>query len=188
MVIDQLQPQEAQSIQTRKGHTFFAYDVQHTFRTEFVIHAGQGQEQFLHITGVNGSATAGKTLTKFINVSPTSMVHINYLNTVTQEEQLVIENLRPREDRVLETHSGHQFVAYDEAQTFRKVFTMTVDKGMMERHLIDLTARTCEYDDCVKAEELCDSKGHYNCCNCCPGLTCIKAELVHDDHYHFRCK
>ena len=143
-VIDQLLANQARSIQTRKGHTFFAYDVQHTFfRTEFVIHAGQGQEQFLHITGVNGSATANKTLAKFINMSPTSMVHINYLNKETQEEQLVIENLRPREDHVLETHSGHQFVAYDEAQTFRKVYTMTVDKGMTERHLIDGTARTC---------------------------------------------
>merc|ERR1712194_355971 len=93
-------------------------------------------QQFLHITGVNGSATKDKTLAKFINVSPTTVVHINYLNAETQKEQLVIENLRPLDNHVVETHAGHQFVAYDEARTFRQVYTMTVDKGMTESHHI----------------------------------------------------
>jgi len=140
-VIDKLLPNEARSILARKGHIFHAYDVDDkfrkwTFRTEFVIHNGNGDPQFFHITGVNGSANADKTLAKFINLSP-KVVHINYINEETNEEQLVIENLRPREDQIVETHSGHQFVAYDEERTFRKVYTMNVDKGMTESHHIN---------------------------------------------------
>jgi len=134
-VIDELSTNQAGSILTRKGHTFRAYDMQHTFRTEFVIHNSHGQQQFLRITGVNGSANADKTLAKFINLSQ-KVVHINSINEETNEEQLVIENLRPREDQVLETHSGHKFVAYDEERTFRKVYTMHADKGMIESHHI----------------------------------------------------
>jgi len=135
-VIDELSANQNTFILTRKGHTFRAYDVPHnTFRTEFVIHNSHGQQQFLHITGVNGNANVDKTLAKFINVS-SKVVHINYINEETHEEQLVIENLRPREDQVLETHSGHKFVAYDEERTFRKVFTMNIDKGMTESHHI----------------------------------------------------
>mmetsp|Transcript_30389 Transcript_30389/g.34052 ORF Transcript_30389/g.34052 Transcript_30389/m.34052 type:complete len:412 (+) Transcript_30389:77-1312(+) len=135
-VIDELSANQAGSVLTRKGQLFRAYDVpHHTFRTEFVIHNSHGQQQFLHITGVNGSANADKTLAKFINLSP-KVVHINYINAETNEEQLVIENLRPREDQIVETHSGHQFVAYDEERTFRKVYTMHADKGMMESHHI----------------------------------------------------
>mmetsp|Transcript_38869 Transcript_38869/g.43533 ORF Transcript_38869/g.43533 Transcript_38869/m.43533 type:complete len:427 (+) Transcript_38869:55-1335(+) len=135
-VIDKLPPNQASFILARKGQIFHAYDVQHTFQTEFVIHNGNGDQQFLHITGVNGSATADKTYAKFINVSP-NVVHINYIDEKTQEEFLVKDNLRPGEDQVLETHSGHQFVAYDEERTFRKVYTMHADKGMMESHHID---------------------------------------------------
>jgi len=135
-VIDELSANQNTFILTRKGHTFRAYDVPHnTFRTEFVIHNSHGQQQFLHITGVHGSANADKTLAKFINMSQ-KVVHINYLNEETNEEQLVIENLRPREDQIVETHSGHQFVAYDEERTFRKVYTMNVVKGMTESHHI----------------------------------------------------
>mmetsp|Transcript_5598 Transcript_5598/g.6305 ORF Transcript_5598/g.6305 Transcript_5598/m.6305 type:complete len:405 (-) Transcript_5598:70-1284(-) len=134
-VIDKLPPNQASFILARKGHVFHAYDVQHTFKTEFVIHNGNGDQQFLHITGVNGSATADKTYAKFINVSP-NVVHINYIDEETNEEYLVKDNLRPQEDQVLETHSGHQFVAYDEERTFRKVYTMHADKGMMESHHI----------------------------------------------------
>mmetsp|Transcript_24666 Transcript_24666/g.28549 ORF Transcript_24666/g.28549 Transcript_24666/m.28549 type:complete len:430 (-) Transcript_24666:173-1462(-) len=141
VVIDKLLPNEARSILARKGHIFHAYDAvdklhKYTFRTEFVIHNSNGDQQFLHITGVNGSATADKTYAKFINVSP-NVVHINYIDEETNEEYLVKDNLRPQEDQVLETHSGHQFVAYDEERTFRKVYTMNVDKGMMESHHID---------------------------------------------------
>mmetsp|Transcript_38865 Transcript_38865/g.43514 ORF Transcript_38865/g.43514 Transcript_38865/m.43514 type:complete len:428 (+) Transcript_38865:55-1338(+) len=141
VVIDKLLPNEARSILARKGHIFHAYDAvdklhKYTFRTEFVIHNSNGDQQFLHITGVNGSATADKTYAKFINVSP-NVVHINYIDEKTQEEFLVKDNLRPGEDQVLETHSGHQFVAYDEERTFRKVYTMHADKGMMESHHID---------------------------------------------------
>mmetsp|Transcript_36431 Transcript_36431/g.41229 ORF Transcript_36431/g.41229 Transcript_36431/m.41229 type:complete len:415 (-) Transcript_36431:154-1398(-) len=139
-VIDKLLPNEARSILARKGHIFHAYDVDDkfrkwTFRTEFVIHNGNGDPQFFHITGVNGSATADKTYAKFINVSP-NVVHINYIDEETNEEYLVKDNLRPQEDQVLETHSGHQFVAYDEERTFRKVYTMHAEKGMMESHYI----------------------------------------------------
>jgi len=141
VVIDKLLPNEARSILARKGHIFHAYDAvdklhKYTFRTEFVIHNSNGDQQFLHITGVNGSATADKTYAKFINVSP-NVVHINYIDEETNEEYLVKDNLRPQEDQVLETHSGHQFVVYDEERTFRKVYTMNVDKGMMESHHID---------------------------------------------------
>jgi len=129
---------QASAILTRKGHTFHAYDEHHTFRTKFVIHTGKGHTQFLHITGVNGSANADKTLAKFINDSP-KVMHINHLNEETKEEQLVIDNLHPNEEQVLETHSGHQFVAFDEARTFRKVYTMDIGKGMTESHHINIS-------------------------------------------------
>jgi len=135
-VIDELSANQNTFILTRKGHTFRAYDVPHnTFRTEFVIHNSHGQQQFLHITGVNGSANVDKTLAKFINDS-SKVVHINYINEETNEEELVIENLRPREGQILETHSGHKFVAYDEERTYRTVYTMSVHKGMVESHHI----------------------------------------------------
>jgi len=134
-VITDLPPKQVSSLHSRKGHTFVAYDAKRTFRTEFVIHTGSGHDQFLHITGVNGSADADKTHAKFINVSP-KLVHINYIDEETKEEHLVIDNLRPRDDQVLETHHGHRFVAYDEERTFRKIFTMDVEKGMVENHHI----------------------------------------------------
>mmetsp|Transcript_37375 Transcript_37375/g.40531 ORF Transcript_37375/g.40531 Transcript_37375/m.40531 type:complete len:418 (+) Transcript_37375:55-1308(+) len=140
VVIDKLLPNEARSILARKGHIFHAYDAvdklhKYTFRTEFVIHNSNGDQQFLHITGVNGSATADKTMAKFINAS-LKVVHINYIDEETNEEYLVKDNLRPQEDQVLETHWGHKFVAYDEERTFRKVYTMHAEKGMMESHYI----------------------------------------------------
>lgn len=134
-VITDLPPKQVTSILSRKGHMFVAYDAKRTFRTEFVIHTGSGHNQFLHVTGANGSANADKTHAKFINVSP-KLVHINYIDEETKEEHLVIDNLRPRDDQVLETHHGHRFVAYDEERTFRKVFTMNIQKGMVESHHI----------------------------------------------------
>lgn len=134
-VITDLPPNQVGSILSRKGHSFVAYDAERSFRTEFIIHTGGGHSQFLHITGVNGSANADKTHAKFVNVSP-KLVHINYIDEKTKEEHLVVDNLRPRDDQVLETHHGHQFVAYDEERTFRKVFTMNIQKGMVETHHI----------------------------------------------------
>eukprot|EP01083_Nonionella_stella_P200299 733673_1 len=61
VVIADLPPKQVTSILSRKGHMFVAYDAKRTFRTEFVIHTGSGHNQFLHVTGVNGSANADKT-------------------------------------------------------------------------------------------------------------------------------
>jgi len=138
-VVDKLPAgHQSSGILTHKGHTFRAYDVGKTFQTDFVIHEGQGHQQFLHITGVNGSATVDQALAKFINVSPT-VVHVNYIDEETNEEHVVIDSLQTGWDQVLETHSGHQFVAYDEERTFRKIYTMNADgKGMVESHHINI--------------------------------------------------
>lgn len=122
---------ESTPLNTARGHIFVAYDEERTFRTEFTVSKFHGTE-VIRITGLNGFA---RGMTQFVN-SIGEAVHVNYIEG--QEEHPVVRNLAPNEssDILTVAANGHQFVAFNEARTFRQVFTHQGPLGMVESHTV----------------------------------------------------
>eukprot|EP00546_Thalassionema_frauenfeldii_P011280 CAMPEP_0178916702 /NCGR_PEP_ID=MMETSP0786-20121207/12805_1 /TAXON_ID=186022 /ORGANISM="Thalassionema frauenfeldii, Strain CCMP 1798" /LENGTH=420 /DNA_ID=CAMNT_0020590105 /DNA_START=8 /DNA_END=1273 /DNA_ORIENTATION=- len=132
-VIANLHPgHQSKPIDTFHGHRFVAYDDEETFRTEFLVSRHHGTEVF-QIKGHDGVA---RTMAKFVNSHPDT-IHVNYIDERTNEEHPVIRNLNNGEaSEVVTSHRGHRFVAFNDARTFRKIFTHEGPLGMVESHTI----------------------------------------------------
>jgi len=133
-VITNLSPDhESTPLDTFHGHIFVAYDEKRTFRTEFTVVKRHGTEVF-RIQGYDGVARA---MTQFVNSHPSDVIHINYIDDITKEEHSVIRNLPPNESSdILTAFRGHRFVAFNEARTFRKIFTHQGPLGLVESHTV----------------------------------------------------
>lgn len=124
-------------ILTRPAHVFVAYNDERTFVTEFIVSKHHGTETF-QIEGYDGAARA---MAQFVNSSPSTTIHVNYIDDRTKEEHPIVRNLPPNESsEILTAHRGHRFVAFDEERTFRQVFTHEGPLGKIESHQVVVTA------------------------------------------------
>jgi diketogulonate reductase-like aldo/keto reductase len=73
----------------------------------------------------------------FHNLLSSRHVHINWTDKGTGVETPVAQNIQPGQSKIIETHPGHTFVAYDETKKIRREFSVTAAYGEQEVFRVD---------------------------------------------------